>query len=124
MSVQDQVRALVAGHCERLPTHVEEIGGKLSRFVNAEANHEAHLDELIALVHKLNGSSGSIGFRAVGAAAAALEDHLSELDLSGACPEATDLAKALVLFNALERTASETRPDDSTLYHADFESSG
>ncbi|MGI9419316.1 MAG: Hpt domain-containing protein [Geminicoccaceae bacterium] len=124
MPVQDQIRALVQGHCDRLPDHVDEIGGKLSRLVNAETDHAAHLGDLIELTHKLNGSSGSIGFRDVGAAAAALEEHLTELAQSQTKPEAPDLARILVLFNALERLASQATPEDSTLYHADLEPSG
>lgn len=124
MSVQDQVRALIQGHCDGLGDHVDEIGGKLSQLVNAGTDHAARLGDLIALTHKLNGSSGSIGFRTVGAAAAALEEHLAELALSGIKPEAPELAHALVLFNTLQRVCAQTTPTDSTLYDADFERSG
>ena len=123
MSVQDQLKTLIERHCAALGGHVEEIGGKLSEFVRSETDHAARLDDLVALTHKLNGSSGSIGFREVATVAAALEEHLADLAFSPERPDPSDLARALQLFNALERAVSQAKPEDSALYRADIASS-
>ncbi len=120
MSVQQQVRALVERHLLSLEDKMTAIDGKLRDLANADAHHADRLGDLVALTHEVNGSSGSIGFRGISAAAAALEEHLRELAVARRTPGVPELAQVRTLFGELERLVGDTKPADSSIYHADF----
>lgn len=124
MSARDQLQALLERHCASLDQEVGSIGRKLSETMLARERYRDAMQETAALVHTVNGSSGSLGFRTLSTAAAKLEDVLNEIARSGKKPEESDLVTANRLFTEMQKIAVETVPEDSQLFGVDLARSG
>jgi HPt (histidine-containing phosphotransfer) domain-containing protein len=116
--VQDKLNLLIEKHCETIKRHVETLGGMLSSIAGGAADPLGVLTEAEALAHQLKGSSGTAGFGEISRAATALDDHLKALCRGSAQDIPGRLVKAMELFRALDRAASEATPGTSTLYQA------
>ena len=75
--------------------------------------------EAQGLTHQMKGAAGTIGFGAMGAAAA-LDESLRMLLTRDRSIPADQLKRPLALLSALQRAAGETAPENSTLYRADL----
>ena len=74
------------------------------------------LQETVAMVHTVNGSSGSLGFRTLSTAAATLEDMLNDIARSGERPDQADILEANKIFTEIQKIAAVTTPQDSQLF--------
>lgn len=124
MSATDQLQALLERHCASLDNEIGSIGRKLSAAMLARERYSEMMQETAALVHTVNGSSGSLGFHVLSAAAAKLEDVLNDLARSGRRPDETDIRQAYEIFTEMQRAAAETTPKDSHLFGVDLASPG
>ena len=119
--MQAEVRKLLVKHCATLQTEIEEISTILSGIdQGAGPGQEGPLLAAgIARVHKIKGSSGSIGFMKVSAAARELEMTLRTV-AEGRIPGTT--ARSAVARNhaVLAELIADVRPEDSRLFAADF----
>lgn len=119
--MQAEVRKLLITHCATLKREIEEIGTILHGLdQGASASQDGPLLAAgIARAHKIKGSSGSIGFMKVSAAARDLEMALraaAESTASGAGRTGTVAQSHAVLAEVI----SAVRPEDSRLFAADF----
>jgi len=120
MSVVDQLRALLDRHCASLDEDIGAIGRKLSAMNPASERYRETIQETVALVHTVNGSSGSLGFSALSDAAANLEDVLNDIARSTTPSDETDITQALKLFDEMQAIATTTNPEDSHLFNVDL----
>ncbi|MGP1396931.1 MAG: Hpt domain-containing protein [Inquilinaceae bacterium] len=118
--MQDQVRALIERHCSTLKDEAAAVTAALSGWGATHAITPADLLDAVNHAHKIKGSSGSIGFGDVSAAAAALEQFLRDLNTQSAAPSAEDRAKANALNTRLQVLARDVKAEQSTLYHRRF----
>lgn len=125
MSVGEQLQALLARHCASLATEIPSIGKMLSKamLVTGERYREL-MSETVEMVHRMNGSSGSLGFLALGAAACKLEDIMNESMRSTAGPEEADIRELHRLFLEMKTIAEQTKPEDSHLFGIDLNQVG
>ncbi len=124
MSVVDQLQALLERHCASLDGEIGSIGRKLSAITLATGQCPEILQETIALVHTVNGSSGSLGFRTLSTAAAKLEDVLNDIARSKEPPTEPDIWQANDLFSEMQTIANATTPEDSNLFGVDLAKPG
>ena len=117
--MQAEILQLLERHCQTLRTEIDELAGRLA-WVDGESGPDgARLAEDIARVHKIKGSSGSIGFSDVSTAARDLEFALRKVAEKGAGNPSTrqEIRQCLTAF--AEKIA-DTRPEHSRLYALDF----
>ncbi|MYM57441.1 Hpt domain-containing protein [Thalassovita mangrovi] len=115
---QDKLRGLIALHCASLREEVQDLREVLARLRPPAGEAGGAISEGAGLVHKIKGSSGSIGFHEVGAVAQELETLLRGLERAGGTPDAGGIARALALVSELDALVAELRPEQSALYHA------
>ena len=116
--MQKELRELISRHCLTLTVELEDISQCLARLDAPGASPGPIVAEAIGLSHKIKGSSGSLGFSSISAAASLLEHYLRGLN-----PE----AKALTYeeqegirdhLSCLDRLIHSASPKDSALYNA------
>lgn len=115
MSLEDEIRAVVARHCETLLRDLEEVAESIARLYKERS--DASVDAAIRISHRIKGSSGSIGFPAVSQAAAALEEALRA---AASCPSLLTSEEAVIAmrFHELKRLVVVMAPENSTLVRA------
>jgi len=118
--MESELRALIERHRTTLSRQVTALGRLLTRLDQPAANPLAVIGEARDLAHQLAGSSGSIGFAQVGAAAEALATRLKLLQAAGVPPGADERRRLYALFDELDRIAEQTTPQDSRLYDAEL----
>lgn len=114
--VRDQLRALIERHCVTLRGHVEIIGRNLAHMSESSTRKPEALAEAESLAHQLKGSSGSIGFPQVSAAATALDEHLKQLCAAGGTVTAWEKDRLCSLYEELRNVTAAISPESSTLY--------
>lgn len=114
--MEEQLQALIERHCVTIRKYVDTIGCHLSRIGEPDLPEAEALTEAENLAHQLKGSSGTIGFHEVSAAATALDDYLKLLCVSNEAITEKMLAKLLDLYGDLKNIAEKISPESSTLY--------
>lgn len=118
--MQSEIQKLLERHCTSLARELEQL--ELSLAPLSDTTPEAMrpiLAACFAQVHKIKGSSGSIGFMEVSAAAGGLEESLNRARSDGhldalACQDIVDHLGALSSLVAI------IRPEDSRFFSFDF----
>ncbi len=119
-TMQNEVRALVERHCVTLRSELAEVD------VSLEGLETKDVPTLMPLlfagierVHKIKGSSGSIGFTEISASAAQLEKNLRE----AYAQEGPDAALSQTIASDLARLhelVNNVQPEQSRLWNTDF----
>ena len=99
--MQEQLRALIEKHCATLAEEARAVGACLERRDGPNAPLAEVVAEAVRLVHKIKGSSGSIGFKEVSAVAQSLERLLRSIDGAGTTPGVADLEPAMALYERM-----------------------
>lgn len=118
--MQSELRALIERHRETVAQKVTTLGRLLTRLDDPGANPLAAIGEARDLAHQVAGSSGSIGFVRLSAAAETLENRLKSLEAAAVRPDRTERERLFALFGELGRITERTAPRDSHLYGADL----
>ena len=118
--MQDQLRELIRKHCSTLTQRVGALGEVLQRLPDASEDFASVLHDGREIAHQITGASGSMGFRAISAAAQLLERYLEELGESGGVPPRPAIERVMRLFADLKSTADAATPEGSSLYDADL----
>ena len=119
MSPQDQLKAILERHCASLVGETTAAGAKFAESVLVPALYEELAREATEIVHRINGSSGSLGFHSLSLAASKFEDALKESILLGAAPDEANIRRMHGLFKEMQKIAEQTRPQESKLYNLD-----
>lgn len=114
--IQAKMRELIATHCCNLREEASQVRDALSRLSDPNADFRDAVADGLSRVHKIKGSSGTIGFSDVSALAQSLEDQLRRLYDAGAEPGARSKAHVLALGDELSARVAIIRPEQSTLY--------
>ena len=118
--MQQELRALIERHCHTLGDELAALAAELSRLDDPRCDNAEVIAEVIAHAHKIKGSSGSIGFASVSAAAALLENHLRGMATLGSASAAQDGAAVWQHLDTLARLVAAIRPEDSSLFNVTF----
>ena len=118
--MQDQLRALISRHCAWLTGQISDIAAALGALEAGSGAPRDVLRQAIELTHQISGTSGSMGFAEVSEAASDLEYHLLDVETRGLAIDASEIARILALFVALETVSSGLRAERSSLYDADL----
>jgi HPt (histidine-containing phosphotransfer) domain-containing protein len=102
VTIQEQLRVLLTRHCATISTHVDMIRRSLSEVLNSNANQAASIRNALEVVHQIKGTSGSMGYPALSAAAERLEQCLKGLEPRAGQISAAQVQAALDLLGALE----------------------
>ena len=124
MPAGEQLQALLARHCESLTTEIPLIGAKFSQAVLTRGRYGELARETAEMVHKVNGSSGSLGFRELSSAARNFEEALNESAKSDNAPEESGIRELHHLFSQMQTIAEQTRLEDSPLFGIDLSQVG
>ncbi|MDA7948185.1 MAG: Hpt domain-containing protein [Hyphomicrobiaceae bacterium] len=120
MSGNDQLRAILARHCASLPDEVETAAATFAEAVLRRDSYNALTCKVIEIVHKINGSSGSLGFGPLSTAARDFEDALIESRAAETEPDEKQIRSLYGLLEEMKVVAGRTVPEDSTLYQLDI----
>ena len=118
--MQTEVRQLLVRHCATLRQEIEEIGAivaGLGSGTNGGSQGQL-LSDGISRAHKMKGSSGSIGFAKVSAAARQLEADFRAANVPMAPAGANE--RIAQSHAALAELISTVSPEESRLFSADF----
>lgn len=120
MSVEAQLQALLTRHCVSLADEMTSIGVKLSQVLLATESYHELVSETAEMVHRVNGSSGSLGFLELSSAARKFEEALNYFAQSA--PSLTDagIRELHRLFSEMQSKAEQTKPEDSRLFSVDL----
>ena len=119
----DQLRKLIARHCETLQREVMEIEQSVTTILSETDPSAEHVQLAIAKAHKLKGGSGTIGFQEISETAAGLERALKMVaELRGPLPVEVkeEVAK---LFARLADLIQTVQPEQSDLFNIQLPSS-
>lgn len=116
--LQRQFRALIETHCETLRREAAAVRACLAELRSPAGDPAGAVSRAVGMAHKIKGSSGSIGFKEISAAAQALELHLRALDKAGGPPGPEAISQALELGADLDLLVAAIRPEQSSLYNA------
>ena len=83
----DQLRSILTRHCASLPEEIESAAATFAEAVLRRESFNALTCKVIEIVHKINGSSGSLGFGRLSVAARQFEDALIESTAAEAEPD-------------------------------------
>nr|WP_321456576.1 Hpt domain-containing protein [uncultured Cohaesibacter sp.] len=114
----DQLRALITRHCDTLKSELSDIENELYKISEDKGDHKELAKQASEMVHKIKGSSGSIGFQDVSSLSLSLELALKELI---ACPEpipASVYEKIGEDFIELADRIEALKPEQSSLFNA------
>lgn len=121
MSVGDQLQSLLTRHCTSLNDEINSIGASLSRAMLVGGAYGERMKATAEMVHKITGSSGSLGFHELSTAARALEDALDELARSATDPGEEDLRALHSHFSQMQKIVEVIEPEDSKLFGVDLD---
>lgn len=113
MTLLDQMRSLIIKHCDTLRSEADEIAAALSAWVPGDLPPAS----LINAVHKIKGSSGTIGFCEVSDQAHVLERllrgmvHADQDTLAGIHRSASHKFSILLIL------IRDLHPEDSKLFN-------
>ena len=124
MSAGEKLLAILARHCASLTTEIPLIGTKFSQAMLAGDRYEELARETVELVHKVTGSSGSLGFRELSSAARDFEEALNESAKSDHAPDEPGIRELHRLFSQMQTLADQTKPEDSPLFGVDLSQVG
>jgi HPt (histidine-containing phosphotransfer) domain-containing protein len=120
MTVQQQMRDLLKRHCTNLLDQVEMVGQLLSQCCNVGTQSPTPIAKAQNITHQIIGTTGSMGFPDVAAAASALDDNLKLLAAKQQGASQSELQVSKQLFERLQKIASQATPEGSRLYDADL----
>jgi HPt (histidine-containing phosphotransfer) domain-containing protein len=120
MTAENQLRAILERHCASLPGEIDSALAKFMEAVLVPARYGELAQEATQIVHRINGSSGSLGFSALSAAARLLEDALNESLLAGMPPGEAEIRMLHGLMSDMQKIGERTRPEDSRLFELDI----
>ena len=120
MTGTDQLRSILTRHCALLPDEMETAAGTFAQAVLKRESYNALTCKVIEIVHKINGSSGSLGFGRLSAAARQFEDALIESRAAEAEPDEGQIRALCGLLDEMKVVAGRTVPEDSALYQLDI----
>ncbi len=131
--MREQLRALITRHCTTLAHEYEALTACLVRLdavereVDGSDGSSSDLRVLMAvregfeLAHKIKGSSGSLGFAAISAAAGELENHLKAVERATVSVTDEEVGKAIkAALGALGELIRDVAPEQSALYNVNF----
>jgi len=124
MKAKVQLIQLLERHCASLTGEISLIGEKLAQAILTPKRYAELGQGAVEIVHKINGSSGSLGFRALSSAASKFEDALNESIQSVACPDEAEIRELHRLFSEIQKISEQTTPETSYLYGIDLEQVG
>lgn len=112
--MRDKIIALLERHCGTIRSEADEIEACFQNF--GPEPDDDQLQKTIYLVHKIKGSSGSLGFLPLSKVAHTLEYALRELDEK----QSRDLALAEIhqLSVVLQDKILEMKPEASSLHQS------
>jgi len=119
-AMQTQLRDLVRTHHVNLLTQIDRLSQMLAGIAAPDAGCADAIAAAEGLAHQIKGASGSIGFADVSRAATVLDDHLKSLVALGGDVTADQIEASIALVGELQRIATNTTPESSTLYNADL----
>lgn len=120
MSIEEELRTLIERNYVKLLDQLATVTRLLDARDQGGSLAHGSIIEAQGLTHQMKGAAGTIGFGAMGAAAAALDESLRRLLTRDRSIPADQLKHPLALLSALQRAAAETAPENSTLYKADL----
>lgn len=120
MTAQEQLRALLRRHHGTIVEQAEAVARHFSEGLQDESSMPQHVTCILEIAHQIKGSSGSMGFREVSTAAAALETQLKALRGAGSAVGREEMRAVEGLINDFKRLASEAVPERSALYNVDI----
>ncbi len=120
MTAENQLRAILERHCTSLPGEIDSALAKFMEAVLVPARYGELAHEASQIVHRINGSSGSLGFGALSSAARLLEDALNESLLSATAPGEAEIRTLHGLLSDMQKIGEQTRPEDSRLFELDI----
>ncbi|MEJ2229083.1 MAG: Hpt domain-containing protein [Alphaproteobacteria bacterium] len=116
--LQDQFRALITGHCETLACELLEIKTCLDGLGQPGVVEADAIAKGFALAHKVKGSSGTLGFAEICAAAETLEHYLRDLGKSGAALGPSEREQIFDHYDLLACRINAISPEQSSLFNA------
>ena len=119
MSPRDQLKAILERHCASLAGEMKATSTKFAESVLVPARFGDLAREVAEMVHRINGSSGSLGFHSLSLAASKFEDALNKSILLGTAPDDADIRRLHGLFTEMQKIAGQTKPQESKLYNLD-----
>jgi HPt (histidine-containing phosphotransfer) domain-containing protein len=117
VTIQEQLRVLLTRHCASISADVDIIARSLSEVLNPNANQAASIKNALEVVHQIKGTSGSMGYPALSAAAERLEGCLKGLEPQAGRISEGDLQPVMTYLRALEQQGQSTTPEASPLYN-------
>ena len=120
MTIQEQLRTLLTRHCASINADVDMIARSLSEVLNPNANQAASIRNALEVVHQIKGTSGSMGYPALSAAAERLEGCLKGLEPQAGQISEGEFQSVMTCLRALEQQAQRTTPEVSPLYNVDL----
>jgi HPt (histidine-containing phosphotransfer) domain-containing protein len=117
--VQAEIRKLLVTHCASLKKELEAVDASLVEITDPVSMvAKPDLTQSVVLIHKIKGSSGSIGFMDISAAAKRLETALRSAQDHGTIDDETrwEIIESHATLSSLIATA---QPQDSRLYNID-----
>lgn len=118
--MQEAFRALIDTYCGTLARQLEEIGNHLDDACSGRGDRTRALEGALDLSHQIAGLSGTMGFSAIGTAAARLEALLMKANEGPSASSPDDFGLITDLFESLNQTARDVKPEQSTLYNVDL----
>jgi HPt (histidine-containing phosphotransfer) domain-containing protein len=120
MTAQEQLRALLRRHHGTIVEQAEAVGRHFADGIQDEPSMGHHVACMLDIAHQIKGSSGSMGFRDVSAAAAALETQLKALRGGNSAMAREEMRAVEGLIDDFKRLAREATPERSALYSIDI----
>ncbi len=115
--MQEQLRELITRHCTTLANELAAMDACFANINQPNAEHAAAVKEGIEHAHKIKGSSGSIGFPEISAAAASLEFCFRDIAEHNAVVSPSQKEKLAGCYSDLARLIGSVKPQQSTLYN-------
>jgi HPt (histidine-containing phosphotransfer) domain-containing protein len=120
MTPRDQLKKILTRHCASLAGELTTAREKFAEASLSSGRYGDLMQEVIEIVHRINGSSGSLGFRSLSSAASKFEDALNESIVSDVRPGEAEIRSLCGLLAEMQNIAERTRPQDSGLYGLDL----
>ncbi|NVK33633.1 MAG: Hpt domain-containing protein [Rhodobacteraceae bacterium] len=114
--MKNQIQNLIIKHCSTIAREAEAIRLCLDCFDQDVTSATDMLENAIQHAHKIKGSSGSLGFPDISAAAACLERQFRIVHLSEEEMGLSERIQIQAYYAILEQLVSNATPEASTLY--------
>lgn len=110
------LKKLVEKHCRTLNDEVSDVSRCLEQLQPDALNEDETAALLQSIVHRMKGSSGTLGFMEISAAAKSLEQGVMALRSSDTTVTAPDILRLRSMGTTLQGLIRAVRPEDSTIY--------